>query len=198
MKHNKRWIFHCLHIRNTFSFCSCHLRFTTEKYPDLLHCFSSNTLEKVALRYFGLSEAQISHSRSNNLGNSEGFNRDLLHRFKNKSNSRKVINLKFTRMHSSRMGNAKSLPYRGFCLAISVREDPCLGVSVQGSFCLGVSRGYSPGGLCLGVFFQASLSRSGLCPVGLSSGGLCPGGLCPGGSVQWVSVLGGLCPGGSS
>ena len=50
-----------------------------------------NTMEMLALGYFRLSEAQISHSRRDNTGNSEGFNRELLHKFKNKGGSRKVF-----------------------------------------------------------------------------------------------------------
>ena len=53
--------------------------------------FSPNTLEALAVRYLGISEVQISHSRINNMGNSKGFNRELLHKFKCRSGSRKVF-----------------------------------------------------------------------------------------------------------
>ena len=52
--------------------------------------FSTDSLEKVALRFFRISEAQIKNIKADNLHNSEGFNRDLLHMFKNKGHNRKV------------------------------------------------------------------------------------------------------------
>ena len=60
---------------------------------------SPTALEKVTVRYFGISEAQIDHRRGNNLLNSEGFNRDLLHIFQNKGGSRKVHLLKYSQRH---------------------------------------------------------------------------------------------------
>ena len=53
--------------------------------------FSANSLEKVALRYFGMSEAQISNAERDNIGNAESFNRTLLNAFKNKGQDRKVL-----------------------------------------------------------------------------------------------------------
>ena len=53
--------------------------------------FSPNTLERVALLYFGTSEAEKGHFKANNMGNSEAFNRELLHKFINKGHYRKVI-----------------------------------------------------------------------------------------------------------
>ena len=99
-----------------------------------------------------------------------------------------------TRMHSSRMRTAPSLPYGGGVSGVSIWGG---GVSVQAVSVQGV--GFCPGGsLSRRVSVQqGSLSRGvtvqgSLCPEGSLSGGLCPGGLCPGGLC-----LGGLCPGGS-
>ena len=111
-----------------------------------------------------------------------------------------LIEYLITRMHSSRMRTAHSLPYGGVSVwgvsvwGVSVRGSLsgglcpgglCLGVSVQGGFCLGVS---VQGGLCLGGFcpegFCLGVSR------GVSGGGVSVQGV----SVQGVSVWGGgLC-----
>ena len=56
----------------------------------LASLFSPNTLETVALRYFGVSEAEIGQSATDNMGNSERFNRDLLLKFMYKGHNRKV------------------------------------------------------------------------------------------------------------
>ena len=52
--------------------------------------FSANTLETLALGYFGLSEADIGNSQRDNIGNAEGFNRALFSRFRNEGYNRKV------------------------------------------------------------------------------------------------------------
>ena len=76
--------------------------------------------------------------------------------------------------------------FTGVCLSTGESQSLSRGVSVLGGPC--------PGGLCLVVSVQASLSR----------GSLIRGGLYPGVSVQGISVqggslswLGGLCPEGS-
>ena len=116
-----------------------------------------------------------------------------------------------TRIHSSRMRTARSLPYRGRVLC------------PEGG---GLSReGLCPGGLCPGggslSMWWVSVQVGSICPGGSLSGevsvqvvGLCPGGgslsrwwvsvqvgsICPGGEYlsRGVSVWGGLCPGGGS
>ena len=109
-----------------------------------------------------------------------------------------------TRMHSSRMRTARSLPYGGSLLGGGAWPGGSLsrGVSVWGvpgqggSLSRGVSvqGGVQPGGsLSGGVPSQGGLHPGSLCLGGLCPGGsLCLGGLCPGGSL----CLGGLCPGG--
>ena len=57
----------------------------------LASLISPFTMVTVVLRYFGLLQAQISHSRRDHTLNSEGFNRELLHKFRNKGGSRKVF-----------------------------------------------------------------------------------------------------------
>ena len=105
-----------------------------------------------------------------------------------------------TRMHSSRMRTARSLPYRE---GVSVRGGSLsMGVSAQGVSVWGIS---IHGGLCpRGIFSRAVSVPGGLCPGGLCPGGLClrevsvQGGLCPGRSLsREVSVQGGLCLGSS-
>ena len=66
-------------------------RISDSEVSRLASMFSTNSLEKVALRFFRISEAEVSNARADNLQNSEGFNRALLHAFKNKGHNRKVF-----------------------------------------------------------------------------------------------------------
>ena len=102
-----------------------------------------------------------------------------------------------TRMHSSRMRTARSLPFGG---GVSLSR----GVSVRRS--LSREGSLSRGSLSRRASVQrGSLSGGHLCPGGLCAGGLCAGrslsrwgGLCLGAPLsRGVSVQGGLCPGGS-
>ena len=64
---------------------------TDREIARLALLFSANTLETLALGHFGVSEADIRNSQRDNMGNTEGFNRDLFHRFRNKGYNRKVL-----------------------------------------------------------------------------------------------------------
>ena len=93
----------------------------------------------------------------------------------------KKSNILNTRMHSSRMHTALSLPYWG--------------ISVQVGLCLG---GLFPAGISVQVG-GVSVRGRGLCPGGFLSGGISvQGGLCPEGFLyrgRGVSVWRGLCIG---
>ena len=99
-----------------------------------------------------------------------------------------VVNVRFTRMLSSRMRTARSLPYgTGLC----PRGGLCPGeVSVQG-------RSLSRGSLSSGVSVQGGLCPGEVSVRGISvQWGLCPGGsLSSGVSVRGISVQWGLCQG---
>ena len=107
-----------------------------------------------------------------------------------------------TRMHSSRMRTARSLPYgwRGGSLSRGVSGESLFSGSLclVGGLCLG---GLRLGGLCPGESVQWEVSVWGVSVLGVSvQGGLCPvGGLCTKGvSVQGRSLSLGPCPGGVS
>ena len=56
--------------------------------------FSPSTLETVALQYFPIYAATTSSLKAAHRENTEAFKRDLLHIFRNKGYSRKVIVIK--------------------------------------------------------------------------------------------------------
>ena len=66
-------------------------RISDSEISKVAGLFSPNSLETVAVQYFRVTEAQISNSKVDNVGNSDAFKRGLLQRFKNKGGNRKVI-----------------------------------------------------------------------------------------------------------
>ena len=67
------------------------LEMSDEEITRLALLFNPNTLETVALLYFGTSEAEIGQTRMDCIGHAKAFNRELIHIFLNKGHNRKVI-----------------------------------------------------------------------------------------------------------
>ena len=57
----------------------------------LASLFNAQTLEAVALQYLRITKGKINNCKVDNLGNDEGFNRELLYMFKHRGRTRKVI-----------------------------------------------------------------------------------------------------------
>ena len=70
-------------------------RLNDSQISRLALLFSPNTLETVALQHLGISQAQISTAKADNLLNNEGFKRELLLMFQYQGGSRKVIREQF-------------------------------------------------------------------------------------------------------
>ena len=90
--HRRLQTFSCSNIcLSTFCILKLPPRIADSEIARLAPLFTVYSLKKVAVIYFGLSEAEISNSERDHIGDTEGFNRDLLYRFINKGHSRKVI-----------------------------------------------------------------------------------------------------------